>query len=689
MLYSILTGDVTSGSKNIKGGLNKIKLPLKYKLISNEITDIIQKCINNNGKYNSAYEVALDLKYFLSIKTPVASENKILKEIVKIGVRNKKTFLFVLFSFVSVIISLCMLYAQKVELTDQKAQIKEQSLELIKEQKTSNSLLLQTQELLSYGDPRVRMGVEISVKSILEQGEYRLVNSNEISNEIKAKMLTTIGDSYYGLTEYLKAEVLYRKAFDIYFYHLIDLSQEKVESQLKIINALNMQSKFDDSVVHAEVVLTKLINKGFEHPFETGILFSFNLAMRKTALTPDNTLYNFDFSKEVSNIKKTLWSKLSSTQKAQLLLFQINELYYGLGKNSLSATAEMDEYTYKTQAVPALKKAKEYCSRALSILKSNGTNNKIEVDLLFWMFRINFELRNDEEGNEYAKSAISKALQIYGPGHIEISKLHLVQYAMFSSVNVKKSLTEMQKAYAIMDVSLSENDWERYYYLDLLSQANLDAGDINESLQLALRTFGKIKKQELGKITKRGFDGVSASLFRYLDLNDLSDIPTDIQKLYLSVIDNYDNIWPKWLTIIDKQMLSLTAIVITKGSREYILKEANIALARLKKEPQKDEDVALYYDSLVCIELIRIYDYIGDKERIIEAYDIFKKTPPENPKYINNKITEIQSNLVVFSIMKKHNLASDDISNFKENTLHFLEKNNLKTNYYQEKLLFL
>ena len=664
-------------------------LPFKYRIFSNDLFNIVNKCLSQSDKYNTAYEVSLDISFFIKTKTPKATRSKPINEFIKGGVRNPYAFTSLSLMVISVISIVTMLFMQKSKLLDQKKQLTIQSAELINEKKSSEALLTHTQSLLSQVDPRARMGGKMSVRKLLEQGELKLINDKNMPNDIKAKMYITLGDSYYGLSAYSKSEKLYNTAFNLYHSQLDDMKRERIEVQVKILNTLNMQNKYDDSIALGGGILEKIINKGFTSPFEVEVLFSFNSAMRKASLNPDSFLAKVDFSAETMKIKENLWDQLSTNQKAKIFIFQINEIYYSLGKNSLSATSDLNSDTYINKAVPALMLARDKGIEALKLLQDNKVKSKLEVDLLFWLFRINFELRKNDLGNKYAEMAITKALDIYGPDHEEISRLHLVQYAMFSSTDVKRSLKEMELSYDIIDKTLDKDDWERFYYLDTLSQAYLNAGMVNKSVMLMHELFDKVEDRNLDDVSKRAFDGISSSLFRFIDLNELDDIPNNIQKLYALMINKYDELWPGWLTRVDKDFLFLTNAVIAKKPINVLRKSADSALDRLLNHPQSNDESALYYDVLICSELIRIYDYIGDKNKISQVYGVLKGMPQENDAYMINTINEIQSKIITMSIMKRHGLAKGDIINFKNNSLYFLNENNLLTPYYQEKFNFL
>lgn len=674
--------------QNIEG------LPFKYKPFINEIFDIIKKCLNTSTheRYKSVRAISKDITRFIELKTPTASNELAVKEIVKISLRNYKVVSAVLVLFFCVAGISTLLYMQKNELADQKRLLTLQSEALLDEQKKTNALLLQIQEVINYTDPRVRMGDAINVKSLLTQGELKLNSNKNIPDDIKAMMFLTLGDSYYGLAEYFQAEKLYTKAFDIYFKDLIDLSKPKIEAQVKILNSLNMQNKYDDTMVIGGDILQKLTMKGIEYPYEVDVLFSFSLAMRRTVITADNFGANFDFNGAMNDIKNRLWTQLSPTQKVKLLSFQISEIYYSFGDDSRIVTSGLDEKEYTEVAVPRLIEAKKYAHEGLVILIDNqvdctlDVNCTLEVELLMWLFRLHYELKEIDKGNEFAELATSRALEIYGFDHIEFARLYLVQYAMFSATDVHKSLVAMEKSYNIIDKVYSEDNWERYYYLDLLSQAYLDAGYVNKSKNILNKIFKKINSKGLKGITKRAFDGISSSLFRFADLNELYEFPKTVQNLFVTVMDEYDNIWPGWLTQVDKNMLLLLNKVITRQSSKSINQEANKVFQRLLMQPQREGEYGVFTDSVICSDLIRIYDQLDQKEMVKTVYQHYKRIYHEDELYVVGKIYKIQEGIRVFGVVKDYEFGHSDALKFKQTAKNYLEKHDLMTSYYSKML---
>jgi serine/threonine protein kinase len=660
-------------------------LTRKHSYFSNDIICIIKRCLSFDpeDRYKSVFEISTDIKKFLDL-APLA-EVKISKTdyILKFILRNFRTVVpFSLLTSALFIISFFM-FIQNKQLYIQKEKLLSQKNILVIEKKNTDSLLVQTQDILNYSDLRNRIGDIINVKKLLMKGRVNILKNQNTGDNIKAKMLTVLGDSYFGLGEYVEAEELYKEAFDIHYKSYNETTEGYIVAKTKILSTQAKRNSNGDSYIMKEAfkLLSTVSESGITQPYELDVLYLFSNPIRSLSFNIAKKINGFDFRNYVKKTKERLWDEISPTQKVKLLNFQIIEIYYSFSMDYTSATRTLNEEDY-AKAIPLLLVIEGYAKEGLRIIRENDLQDVLEIDMLTWIFRINYELKNYTKGDFYSNLALKKAIHVYGENHNEIARLYQIMYAMHSSVDLNLSVNDIISAKNIITKLNPNAVWSKIYYLDFLAEAYLNAGDWKKSKAISYEVLRLSFINDLNLATKTGIDALSNTIkriFNFFDRDELRDFTLEKINKALTLVDK---LWPGWINEIDDQTIEVLTSSLDKSKYKSTLILADKLLSKISIQKVNSTQFDYFYKTNVCLDLMRIYHELGAIDKIKETYELYKKLPKENINYLPNAAMVLQIESVMFGILKDRSLYMEDINTFKIETETFLLKHNMEDSYY-------
>ena len=661
----------------------------KHKYFSRDLVAIVKKCISFSPKdrYKGPFELSSDLRNFLDLAPLTEIKTTKCSSTLKLLLRNSWLFIpfFLLMSII--LAGATLMFFQNKSLSEQKEHLIFQTNNLIIEKKSTETLLSQTQKILNYSDLRNRIGDIVDLKLLLDRGRNN-INSNEtLSREIKAKMLTVLGDSYFGLGEYPLAEDVYSESLKLYG-GINSKGQEYLSVKVKILNSQYKNNTLGDTYIINETVglLSDILSRGDIEAHEIDVVYLFSVAIRSSFFDIDSKERDlgFNFRDDVATIKKRLWSDFTPTQKVKMLNFQITEVYYRLGAGYSSATGSLDESEYE-KAIPLLELIEGFANTGLNIIKENNLKDVLEVDMLVWLFRINYELKDYVEGDYYSDLATSKAIEIYGKYHKEIARLYKIRYAMHSSTDLQQSIEDILAAKDIASALDPNNQWVDIYYDDLLAIAYINAGDWEKSESISYSIIRAASKNDLDSITEEGLDGLNSTITRVFDFFDpsyLKDYLFDDLNKIRSLTNEF---WPGWLNEVDfKTMQMLQESLV--NDKEKTLEQADDIMDMISQYQSNKPQFNFFYKNSVCSILIQIYSRLDKADRISKAYDLYQMTSEENSSYLPSKFMGIQMGVLVYTTLKNHDMEPDSVLAFKRKLAKFIEVQDLKGTYYEDAL---